>query len=46
MCCGTAKFPCIEIDVHPSVTENCCGTAKFPCIEIETHPEVKKNSSE
>lgn len=46
MCCGTAKSPCIEIALHPSVAENCCGTAKSPCIEIEISPEVKENSSE
>lgn len=45
MCCGTAKFPCIEIEVSSSVAENCCGTAKFPCVEIDVHPEVAKNSS-
>lgn len=46
MCCGTAKSPCIEIELHPSVAENCCGTAKSPCIEIEAHPDVMENSSE
>ena len=45
MCCGTAKSPCIEIDLHSSVAENCCGTAKSPCIEIEQHPDVEENSS-
>jgi hypothetical protein len=43
MCCGTAKNPCIELELHPIVAENCCGTAKSPCIEIEAHPEVAEN---
>lgn len=46
MCCGTAKSPCIDIEIHPSVAENCCGTAKSPCIEIELHPDVKQNSTD
>ncbi len=44
MCCGTAKSPCIEVELHPAVAENCCGTAKSPCIEVEVHPDVKENS--
>lgn len=46
MCCGTAKSPCIAIELHPAVAESCCGTAKSPCIEVELHPEVEKNASE
>jgi hypothetical protein len=46
MCCGTAKSPCIEVELHPAVAENCCGTAKSPCIEIESHSDVKENSSD
>jgi len=46
MCCGTAKSPCIEVELHPGVAENCCGTAQSPCIEVELHPDVKENSSD
>ena len=46
MCCGTAKNPCIEIEVSSVVAENCCGTAKNPCVEIEPGVEVKENSAE
>lgn len=43
MCCGTAKSPCIEMEINPSVAENCCGTAKSPCIEMEINPGVAEN---
>ena len=52
MCCGTAKSPCIEVNLHPDVEmhtdveENCCGTAKSPCIEVEMHQDVEENCAE
>lgn len=46
MCCGTAKNPCVEIELPSVVAENCCGTAKNPCVEIEPNVEVKENSAE